>query len=372
MHVVGNIEKKQMTQYTSYDLTTWGKPFQIRKNTLPKPVGQEVLVRVTAAGLCHSDLHVQKGYMDLGEEGKLTFAERGAELPMTFGHEIAGLVEDIGPEVSSVKIGQQVLVFPWIGCGQCEACQENRESDCTLMRIIGLKQKGGFATHCLVENEKFLVDIDGLDAADVVPHACSGITVYNALEKLGDLRDNEWMAIMGCGGLGLNAISIARAMGFENIIAVDIDDAKLEAAREMGAVKVLNNKSENSVAELQKLSGGRLIGVLDTFGGASTGNIAVRALSKSGRYIIVGQAGGDFLMPQVWLPQKAMTIRGSHVGNSPQLRALIEMVRAGKIKQMPIERRPLSEINQAVEDLANGRVMGRIVFQPDEEDSIEA
>ena len=285
---------------------------------------------------------------------------------MTFGHEVAGIVEAVGPEANSVKLGQQVLVFPWIGCGECEACQEDRESDCMAMRIIGLKQKGGFATHCLVEHEKFLVDIEGLDAADVVPHSCSGITVYNALEKMGPLRKGEWMAIMGCGGLGMNAISIARAMGFDNVIAVDIDDAKLDAARDMGATKVMNSQRDDAVSELQKLADGRLMGVLDTFGGASTGRIAVRALSKAGRYLLVGQAGGDFKMPQVWLPQKAMTVRGSHVGNSPQLHALIDMVRAGKIKQMPIERRPLSQINQAVEDLEGGRVTGRIVFQPDE------
>ena len=214
--------------------------------------------------------------------------------------------------------------------------------------------------------DRFLVDIEGLDAADVVPHSCSGITVYNALEKMGPLRKGEWMAIMGCGGLGMNAISIARAMGFDNVIAVDIDDAKLDAARDMGATKVMNSQRDDAVSELQKLADGRLMGVLATFGGASTGRIAVRALSKAGRYLLVGQAGGDFKMPQVWLPQKAMTVRGSHVGNSPQLHALIDMVRAGKIKQMPIERRPLSEINQAVEDLEGGRVTGRIVFQPDE------
>jgi D-arabinose 1-dehydrogenase-like Zn-dependent alcohol dehydrogenase len=164
----------------------------------------------------------------------------------------------------------------------------------------------------------------------------------------------------------MNAISIARAMGFDNVIAVDIDDAKLDAARDMGATKVMNSQRDDAVSELQKLADGRLMGVLDTFGGASTGRIAVRALSKAGRYLLVGQAGGDFKMPQVWLPQKAMTVRGSHVGNSPQLHALIDMVRAGKIKQMPIERRPLSQINQAVEDLEGGRVTGRIVFQPDE------
>ncbi len=354
-----------MRKYTSFDLIEWGQPFERRTNELPAPVGSETLVRVTAAGLCHSDLHIQKGYMDLGREGRLTFSERGARLPMTFGHEIAGIVEAVGADVTSVRCGQQVLVFPWVGCGKCEACNEDRESDCSAMRIIGLKQKGGFATHCLVEHEKFLVDIDGMDAADVVPHSCSGLTVYNALEKMGALRESEWMAIMGCGGLGMNAIAIARAMGCANIIAVDIDDNKLDVASEMGAAKVMNIKHNNAVEELQKMADGRLMGVLDTFGSATTGHIAVRAMSKAGRYLLVGQAGGDFQVPQVWLPQKALTVRGSHVGNSPQLRRLIEMVRAGKIKQMPIERRPLSAINQAVEDLEKGRVTGRIVFYPD-------
>ena len=354
-----------MKNYTSYDLIEWGKPFEKRQNAMPEPTLSEVLVRVTAAGLCHSDLHVQKGYMDLGEEGRLTFAERGAQLPMTFGHEIVGIVEAIGGDVKTVSKGQQVLVFPWIGCGDCLACHEDRESDCSAMRIIGLKQKGGFATHCLVENEKFLVNIDGLEAADVVPHACSGITVFNALEKIGPLRVGEWLAVMGCGGLGLNAIAIARAMGFDNVIGIDIDNSKLDAARQMGASKTLNSKSVNVVDELQKIAESRLMAVIDTFGGESTGRLAVRAMAKAGQYLLVGQAGGDFKMPQVWLPQKAMSVRGSHVGNSPQLCKLIDMVRAGKVKQIPIECRQLSGINQAVEDQDKGRVTGLIVFQPD-------
>ena len=109
------------------------------QHALPEPTLSEVLIRVTVAGLCHSDLHVQKGYMDFGEEERLTFAERGAQLPMTIGHEIAGIVEAIGDKVKNVSTGQQVLVFPWIGCGGCLACHENRESDCSVMRIVGLK-----------------------------------------------------------------------------------------------------------------------------------------------------------------------------------------------------------------------------------------
>ena len=198
-----------MSEYVSFDLVEWQAPLEKRRQPLPEPTGKEVLIRVTAAGLCHSDLHVRKGYMDLGQEGKLTFSDRGARLPVTLGHEVAGIVESVGPDVSSVKVGQQVIVFPWIGCGKCQACAEQRESDCTSMRIVGLVQKGGFATHCLVEDEKWLVDIEGLDPTDVVPHACSGVTVFNALEKMGALRDGEWMAILGCGGLGMNAIAIA-------------------------------------------------------------------------------------------------------------------------------------------------------------------
>ena len=108
-----------------------------------------------------------------------------------------------------------------------------------------------------------------------------------------------------------------------------------------------------------------LFGVLDTYGGLSTAKLAVSSLNKAGKYVVVGQHGGDFKMPIVWLPQKAITIRGSHVGNNPQLRELIKLVRAGKIKQLPIDRRPLSEINNAINDLKNGKVIGRIVLEPD-------
>ncbi len=359
------MSNKDINKCTSYDLTEWDHPLVLSTKNLVEPEGSEVLIKVTAAGLCHSDLHIKKGYMDLGEQGKLTFAERGAVLPMTLGHEIAGVVEKVGDLVQTVKIGQQVLVFPWVGCGKCLACLDNRESDCESMRIIGLKQNGGFASHCLIENESLLIDIDGLDSSEVVSHACAGLTVYNALEKLGPLRDHEWLAILGCGGLGLNAISIAAAMGFKNIIALDIDPQKLETAKAMGATKTFNNSEANESDKLKQITKHCLMAILDTHGSTNSANIAVRALAKAGTYLVVGQAGGDFKIPLIWLPQKAMTVRGSHVGNSTQLRKLINMVREKKIKQIPIERRSLSHINQAITDLESGKVNGRIVFNPD-------
>ena len=346
----------------SYDLVEWGKPLQKTERKLRELKNSEVIVEVTASGLCHSDLHFIKGFMDLGENGKLTLEERGMKLPSTLGHEIAGKVKMIGPKVKNVKKNQNVLVFPWIGCGECLACDENRESDCMSMRIIGLKQRGGFASHVLVEHEKYLVDIEGLDPSSVVPHCCSGITVFNGLSKLGKIRENEWLAIIGSGGLGLNAISIAKAMDYKNIIAIDIDDSKLKVAKDMGASKTINSKDQKIIEKLKNLTNNLLFGVLDTVGNLSTCKLAVSSLNKTGKYVIVGQHGGDLKVPIVWLPQKAMTIRGSHVGNYPQLKELINLVRDGKIKQMPIDKRPLTEINTAIEDLQKGKVIGRIVL----------
>ena len=355
---------EEMSTCCSYDLVEWGKPFERRERPLPEVPAKAVLVKITAAGLCHSDLHIKKGFMDLGAKGKLTFTQRGATLPLTLGHEIAGVIEAVGSDVKRVKAGQQVVVFPWIGCGTCLACAEDRESDCTSMRIIGIHRDGGFASHVLVEDEKFVIDIDGFDAAEIAPYACSGLTVFNGLQKLGPVRDNEWLAVLGAGGLGLNAIAIARAMGYTNIVAVDIDDAKLDTALEMGADEWVNARADDASELLKEITHNRLFAVLDTFGSGDTGTLAVSAMSKAGRYVVVGQHGGDFTMPQIWLPQKALTVRGSHVGNSPQLRTLIDMYKQGKLKPIPVEVRPLSEINEAIEALQAGQVTGRIVLNP--------
>lgn len=353
-----------MSTCCSYDLVEWGKPFERRERALPDVPAKAVLVKITAAGLCHSDLHIKKGFMDLGAKGKLTYTQRGATLPLTLGHEIAGVIEAVGRDVNSVKVGQQVVVFPWIGCGNCLACAEDRESDCTSMRIIGIHRDGGFASHVVVEDEKFVIDIDGFDAAEIAPYACSGLTVFNGLEKLGPVRDNEWLAILGAGGLGLNAVAIARAMGYAHIVAVDIDDTKLDAAVEMGADARVNARVDDADERLKDITQNRLFAVLDTFGSGDTGALAVSAITKAGRYVVVGQHGGDFTMPQIWLPQKALTVRGSHVGNASQLRTVIDMYKNGKLKPIPVEVRPLSEINEAIEALQAGQVTGRIVFNP--------
>ncbi|XAT60651.1 alcohol dehydrogenase catalytic domain-containing protein [Rhodobacteraceae bacterium Araon29] len=351
-----------MNKFSHFDLTNFGKPLEKVTGDIPKPVGSEVLLKILRSGVCHSDLHIIEGEFDLGEEGIMRMADRGMKLPRTLGHENVGKVIATGADADFSLVGQQMLVFPWIGCGSCRACEEGRTNDCMAMRIIGLVQDGGYATHILVEDATVLVNVDGLDPNLVASHACSGLTVYNALGNLGPPHQDSWLAVMGVGGLGLNAIAIAKALGFENIVAVDINHENLMAAREMGAAAILNSKDAEVIDELRKITNNQLTDVLDTVGVASTARLAVHAIIKGGHYVVVGLHGGDFKMPQPWLPQKAMTIRGCHVGTIEQLRELIKMVRAGKIAQMPIEIRPMDKVNEALDDLKCGQVTGRIVL----------
>jgi len=353
-----------MTTCTSYDLVEWGRPFEARTRDLPSPTGTQVLLRVRRSGVCHSDLHIMEGEFDLGEEGVMRMADRGMKLPRTLGHEIVGEVVATGPD-ADVALGQTMLVFPWIGCGTCRACDEERENDCMAMRIIGLVQDGGYASHVLVEHPRFLIDVSDLDLDTVAPYACAGLTVFNALQTIGSVRDDEWLAVLGAGGLGLNAIAIARAMGFERIVAVDIDDTKLEVATEIGAQAVVNGGAEDVLDRLRDLTGNRLSAALDTVGTRSTARLAVHGLVKTGIYVVVGLHGGDFTMPQPWLPQKAMTVCGCHVGSSAQLRALIELIRTGSVEPLPVTLRSMSEVNAALADLKAGHVTGRIVLMAD-------
>jgi D-arabinose 1-dehydrogenase-like Zn-dependent alcohol dehydrogenase len=351
-----------MATYTSYDLVEFGKPLVARQRPMPEPAGTQVLLRVRRSGVCHSDLHIAEGFFDLGEEGKLRMEDRGMVLPLALGHEILGEVIAAGPEAGDAPIGETMLVHPWIGCGDCRACNEGCENECTRMRALGVFRDGGYATHVLVDHPKFLIDVEGLDLDTVTPYSCSGVTVYNALKKVGQLHEGEWLAVMGAGGLGLNAVGIARAIGYERIVSVDIDERKLQAAAEMGADAVLNGGRDDALEELRRITGNQLLGVVDTVGAPSTSRLAIHALIKMGRYIVVGLYGGDLKMPLPWLPQKYLTIRGSYVGSCRDLRELIALVKTGKVKEIPVSSRPLSEVSQTLDDLKAGNITGRVVL----------
>lgn len=347
----------------SYALVEPGKPFQVIDKPDPKPAGTEVLLKVTRAGVCHSDIHISDGYFDLGGGKVLNIVDRGQKFPITLGHEVLGEVVALGPDAKGVTIGQTMLVHPWLGCGECSACKAEQENLCPTMRSIGIFRDGGYASHCMVPNPKYLVDIGDVDPTVATPYSCSGVTVYSALKKALPVRDDEWLAIMGAGGLGLSAVTIAKAMGVKNVISVDIDDAKLEAAKGMGASAVLNTKkAENAVAELQKIAGGELKAVVDTVGGEATSGLALAAIRKGGRYVLVGLYGGQVTISLPTIPMRAISILGSYVGSLGELKELMEIVKSGKVKPIPIETRPVETAYQTLQDLKAGKIVGRVVL----------
>ena len=350
----------------SWMLTEFGAPFEERELETPEPTGTEVLLRVRRCGVCHSDVHISHGYFDFGDGNKFKLTDRGMKLPLTLGHEVLGEIVAAGPDAPPVEIGRTMLINPWIGCGKCDACTEERDNDCTGMRALGVVRDGGYATHILVDHPRFLVDVEGLDPSQATPWSCSGVTVYSGLKKALPIREGEWCAILGAGGLGLAAVNIAKAMGAGKVVSVDLDDAKLEVAKDMGADAVLNLKTVNDgVAALQEITGGELLAVLDTVGMESTSRLGIMSLKKTGRYIVVGLHGGALHMPLPLLPQRALTVRGSYVGSTRDLEELIDLAKAGKIKAVPIEERPMAAASETLGQLEKGEIVGRVVLTND-------
>ena len=342
----------------SYQIVEHGKPLQKVLSSTPQPKGTEVLLRVTRAGVCHSDLHIWEGYFELGGGKRFYVKERGCVPPFTLGHEPFGIVEALGPRAKGVKVGQKRLVYPWIGCGKCAVCKTGQENYCVSgTRFLGVNRPGAYATHLLVPDPKYLVDTTGVDDAFASTLACSAVTAYSATAKLPVLGPKDEVAVLGCGGLGLVAISVLRAKGIKHIVGCDIDDAKLAAATKQGAKRIVNTRAPEALQQLQGIAG-----ALDFVGSASTAVLGVAALRKGGRYVICGLFGGEITHPLPPIAQRAIGIVGSYVGNLQELKEVVALAKKGKIRPAPVETRPAGEANAALQDLQAGRVLGRVVL----------
>ena len=346
----------------SYQIAEHGRPLQKVLSETPKPQGTEVLVRVTRSGVCHSDLHIWDGYFDLGGGKRFYVKDRGCVPPFTMGHEPFGIVEAVGPRAKGVKVGQKRIVFPWIGCGQCAMCKDELDNYCTAMRTIGVVKPGAYSTHLLVPHPKYLVDAKGIDEAFAATLACSGVTAYSAVRKLARLTSRDAVAVIGCGGVGLATIAVLRATGVKNVIACDVDESKLAAAREFGARLTLDTRTPDAVQKLQGLAKASLGGVIDLVGMPATAQLGLGALRKGGRYVMVGLFGGELQHPLPPFALRAIGIVGSYVGNLQELREVVALARKKKLKKMPLSTRPASEVNAILEDLKAAKVLGRVVL----------
>ncbi len=341
-----------------------GKPLQEIELPTPEPQGPQVLLEVTHAGVCHSDLHIWEGEYDLGSRGKMRLTDRGVVLPLAMGHEIVGRVVKLGPEAEGkgIKVGDVRLVYPWVGCGKCDVCQRDEENMCLTPRSLGVYQNGGYATHVLATHWKHLVDIAGLDPALAATYACSGVTVYSAINKLMPLSPDEPIVVVGAGGLGLNAIAVLKALGHKRICVVDVSEEKLKAAREEGATDTVLASGEDTARRIIEACGGPVAAVVDLVNGTQTARFAFDALRKGGKLVQVGLFGGELSIPLPLMPIRALTVQGSYVGNVKELQALVDIAKQGKLPPIPVTKEPLRNAYAALNRLREGKVVGRIVL----------
>lgn len=345
-----------------YQINAFGGSVEPADVELSPLTGSAVRLQVLAAGVCHSDVHICEGHYDLGGGRKASFADR-IRFPRTLGHEVSGRIVEVGPDARGVAIGDTCLICSWIGCGDCEQCEQGFENLCASPRFIGVNRDGGFAEFVDVPDPRYLIDLGDLDPVAAAPMVCSGLTTYSALLKFGPLEGRRPIVVIGAGGLGLIAIAVARMLGSVGVVIVERDATKRQAALDAGALAAIA-PGDDALQEIKQAAGGAVWAVLDLVGSGSTAKLAVDVLDKTGKLVIVGLFGGAIDLPVPTFPLKVLTIQGSYTGSPAELAAFVKLAREKGLPAAPLDRRPLSAAPQALDDLKHGRVVGRIVLQP--------
>lgn len=326
----------------------------VRPPTINAP--DEVIVRVGAAGLCRTDLHIIEGVW------KDAMDPKGELLPYIMGHENAGWVEEVGAGVRSVRRGDAVICHPLRSCGICLACRYGEDMHCAHGLFPGLGLDGGFAEY-FVTNERALIKLAaGIRPIDVAPMADAGITAYRAAKRAARLlRPGAYCALIGIGGLGHIALQCLHAISGCRTVAIDRQPAARALAKELGADHVLDGGPE-VVDQLRELTGGGAQVVIDFVGELGVENLAWRMVRKGGQLFVVGY-GGRLEVPTVHLVIEEINVGGSLVGNYTELVELMELNADGKVK-MHYSEYSLRDINKALDDFKNRRFTGRGVIVP--------
>ncbi len=346
----------------SYQVAEYGRRLERTEAALPEPRGEEVLLRVGACGVCHSDIHLWEGAFDLGD-GKRLDLTQGRDLPHTLGHEIAGQVVAAGPEAAGVAEGDRRVVYPWLGCGDCPRCAAGDEHLCAAGQPVGVGRAGGFADHVLLPHPRCLFEYAPLGEAVAATYACSGLTAYGALRKAAAGAASGERLIVGLGGVGMAAVGLASAVAEGRVLCADVDAARLEVARTRGAAETVDAAAPDAARQVRRRTGGGVAAAIDFVGSERSAAFALGTLAPGGTLIVVGLFGGALRVSLPLLPLKHLTIRGSYVGSPAEMGELLALGRAGSIPDLPIDERPLSAAQAALDDLRAGRVIGRVVLR---------
>jgi propanol-preferring alcohol dehydrogenase len=338
---------------------------QIQHLETPKPKGSQVLIKVNSSGVCHSDIHLWEGGYE-GPSGQfLKATDRGVKYPLTPGHEIAGTVESMGEEAEGFNKNERVIVFPWIGEGLCPACRIGQENLCDKPRSLGIYTDGGYADYVLVPNYKYLVKLDedmDLDASATL--SCSALTAYGAIKNT-DLKPNNNVVIVGAGGLGLMAMQIAKAISGAKIIAMDLDDQKLDIAKKNGADNTINSKKQDPLKATMELTDKMgADAIIDFVNASKTVETDVQLLRRRGKLVLVGLFGGELKLNLITMPTRAYKIIGSYTGSISEMVELVSLAKRGVIKPVVSNRFRLDQATEALTMLKEGKVVGRGVINP--------
>ena len=341
----------------AYQVVENGKPLEEKNLDTPTPKGKEILLKTLSCGVCHSDVHIHDGYFDLG--GGMQLPTPLLE-PLTMGHEIFGEVVSVGEEVSNINVGEKYVAYPWIGCGDCELCNTDKTHYCMNNSNLGINVSGGYGDHVIVPGEQYLFDAGDTPDSLAGSYACRGLTAFSALRKAEPFPHDNSLVIVSAGGLGLLALKIARAAYGINPIVLDIDDEKLEVAKNLGASCVINTSKENAAEKIMEATGGGAKSIVDFVGAEASVNLGYQCLTKGGTQVVVGLFGGqmNIALPLMTLTEKKLM--GSYVGSLGEMKDLMKLVSAGKIEPVEVESRDVSEANRTLEEMKSGKLLGLV------------
>lgn len=326
----------------------FGKPLVIEESAVPTPGAGQILVKIAATGVCHTDLHAAEGDWPVKPKP-----------PFIPGHEGVGHVVAVGSGVKHVKEGDRVGV-PWLytACGHCMHCLGGWETLCEEQQNTGYSVNGSFAEYVIADPNYVGHLPDNVSFIDIAPILCAGVTVYKGL-KVTDTKPGDWVVISGIGGLGHLAVQYAKAMGL-NVIAVDIDDGKLDLAKKLGASLAVNAREEDPIAFVKKTVGGAQ-GVLVTAVSPKAFEQALGMVGRGGTVSLNGLPPGDFPLPIFDTVLNGVTVRGSIVGTRLDLQEALNFAGEGKVKAT-VATEKLENINDVFAWMHKGDIQGRIVI----------
>ncbi len=336
-------------------LREFEQPMVLEERSLPEPVGSEVLLRVRAAGVCGTDLKLFRG-----KNPRL-------KLPIVLGHEFAGEVAAVGPDVRQRRVGERAVVYMYMNCGQCEPCLTGHENLCGDRRgFFGFDWDGGFTEYIVVPevNLVLIPDVVSFEEAAILGDAVA--TSWHAVRTQADLKPAQTLVVVGLGGLGLHAVQCGRACGGE-VIAVDSLESKLEMARENGAQHTVNSDTGDFVEQVRSLTGGKGVDAVVVFRPhAEVIEPAIKCVKPGGAVVMVAyiDIGKTLNLDQRFIQSMEVRLMGARGNTRQELAEVVQLVARRQLRPLIAGQFPLEQVNAALTQLATGQVTGRIVLVP--------